>query len=155
MTTQSTDELVKRLAETKGHTLGPWAISRDDREGMEWNLHIVSAPDPNLTICFMAHDGDGKNEHGEANAHLIALAPKMKDTIERLQRELAARDKTIETLREQRDSWHKQYCLASEREADCVAKMALMREQYQREIARMAQHGIAKADAARSEGEQK
>lgn len=67
---------------------GPWAISRDNREGMDWNNHIVSAADPNLTVCFMAHDGDGINARGEANARLIAAAPTMLAALKAAQKDL-------------------------------------------------------------------
>lgn len=53
------------------HTKEPWAISRDQRQGYEWNNHIVSASDPNQAICFMTHDNTPDNEEGEANARRI------------------------------------------------------------------------------------
>jgi azurin len=53
------------------HTKAPWEIDRDDRPGLEWNNHIVSCDKPNLTICFMSHDGSPENEVGEANARRI------------------------------------------------------------------------------------
>jgi hypothetical protein len=57
---------------------GPWRVDADNREGYEWNNHIVSATKPHMTICFMAHTKreDG-NETGEANARLIAAAPEL------------------------------------------------------------------------------
>jgi hypothetical protein len=57
------------------HTPGPWFISRDERDGMSWNNHIASVPDPKSEICAMFHDGTPNNEIGEANAILIAAAP--------------------------------------------------------------------------------
>jgi len=68
------------VMETK-FTPGPWVVDPDDRPDMEWNNHIISATHPHLTICFMSHDGDGINEHGEANARLIAAAPDLLEAL--------------------------------------------------------------------------
>jgi hypothetical protein len=46
-------------------------VDPDDRPGYEWNNHIVSATDPNQTICFMTHDNTAENIEGEANARRI------------------------------------------------------------------------------------
>lgn len=54
------------------HTPGPWIVDPDDRNGMEWNIHIVLADKPHHRICFMASDGPNKE-----NARLIAAAPDM------------------------------------------------------------------------------
>lgn len=53
------------------HTPEPWMVDPDDRPGYEWNNHIVSATDPNQTICFMTHDNTAENIEGEANARRI------------------------------------------------------------------------------------
>ena len=53
------------------HTPEPWAIDPDDRPNMHWNNHIVSEANPNIAICFMAHDGTEQNERGEANARRV------------------------------------------------------------------------------------
>lgn len=53
------------------HTPEPWKVDPDDRPGYEWNNHIVSATDPNQTICFMTHDNTPANIEGEANARRI------------------------------------------------------------------------------------
>ena len=53
------------------HTPEPWKVDPDDRPGYEWNNHIVSATDPNQTICFMTHDNTPENIEGEANARRI------------------------------------------------------------------------------------
>lgn len=53
------------------HTKEPWAVDPDNRDGMEWNNHIVSEKNPHLRICFMAHDGTNENATGEANARRI------------------------------------------------------------------------------------
>ena len=58
------------MSENK-HTPEPWAIDPDDRPNMHWNNHIVSEANPNIAICFMAHDGTEQNERGEANARRI------------------------------------------------------------------------------------
>lgn len=65
------------------HTPGPWMTDPDDREGMEWNIHIVQADAPDNRICFMASDGP------EANANLIAAAPDMLAALEQNAVELA------------------------------------------------------------------
>lgn len=63
------------------HAPGPWQVDHDDRPGMEWNTHIVSAPRPHLTVCFMAHGGKNDNSEGEANAKLIAAAPELLEAL--------------------------------------------------------------------------
>jgi hypothetical protein len=57
-------------------TPGPWFVSRDDRDGYEWNNHIASVATPHIEICAMFHTNreDG-NATGEANAQLVAAAP--------------------------------------------------------------------------------
>lgn len=55
------------------HTKEPWAVDTDNRDGMEWNNHIVSLKSPHLRICFMAHDGTDENVRGEANARRIVV----------------------------------------------------------------------------------
>lgn len=56
---------------TEMHTQEPWMVDPDNRPGYEWNNHIVSATDPNQTICFMTHDNTPENIEGEANARRI------------------------------------------------------------------------------------
>lgn len=58
------------MSENK-HEPEPWVIDKDNRPGMAWNNHIVSAADPNQAICFMTHDNTPDNEKGEANARRI------------------------------------------------------------------------------------
>lgn len=48
------------------HTELPWAADPDDREGMEWNVHIVEATRPHMRICFLSN-----GEKSQANAALI------------------------------------------------------------------------------------
>lgn len=72
------------VSEIKGFTPGPWSVDPDDRDGMEWNIHIVEAERPHHRVCFMASDGPN-----EANARLIAAAPDMHAEIARLRREKA------------------------------------------------------------------
>ena len=62
------DGLRKLLDEA---TKGPWFLDEDPREGMEWNIHIMSS-DVNR-VCFMSNTGSAEDNH--ANARLIALAP--------------------------------------------------------------------------------
>ena len=64
------------------HTPGPWAVEGDDREGMEWNNHIVIADRPDDRICFMAHNGPTHQVEFDANAHLIAAAPDLLAALE-------------------------------------------------------------------------
>ena len=52
-------------------TKGPWFLDEDPREGMEWNIHIMSS-DVNR-VCFMSNTGSAEDNH--ANALLIAMAP--------------------------------------------------------------------------------
>ena len=56
-------------------TPGPWSVDPDNREGMEWNNHIVAAP--GIRVCFMANGGSDEAAQArcEANARLIAAAP--------------------------------------------------------------------------------
>lgn len=65
------DELKALMAKA---TVRPWAVDPDDRPDMEWNNHIVSISDPDLTICFMSHDDTKDNIEGSANAGLIVNA---------------------------------------------------------------------------------
>jgi hypothetical protein len=58
------------------HTPGPWRADPDDRDGMEWNIHIVQTASPDQRICFMTSNGPV-----EANARLIAAAPKMLEAL--------------------------------------------------------------------------
>lgn len=48
---------------------GPWIADPDDRPGMHYNYHILQGGNPNLAVCFMAHDNGGK--YAETNALLI------------------------------------------------------------------------------------
>lgn len=62
-------------------TPGPWAVSEDPREGMEWNAHIVLASDYEQRICFMAHGGNNREEEFALNASLIAAAPDLYEAV--------------------------------------------------------------------------
>lgn len=65
------DELRGLLAKTFA---GPWAIDPDDRDGMEWNNHIIDGTGLK-TICFMSHDGTEENAEAKVAARLIADLP--------------------------------------------------------------------------------
>lgn len=66
------------------HTPGPWIVDEDDRPGMAWNRHVVSAADPNIAICFMAHS-DGRDPARDAsNARLVAAAPALLKALRKL-----------------------------------------------------------------------
>jgi hypothetical protein len=51
------------------HTPTPWYADQDQREGYEWNVHIVEHDRPHMRICFMSN-----GEHSQANARLIVEA---------------------------------------------------------------------------------
>jgi hypothetical protein len=51
------------------HTPTPWAADPDDREGYEWNVHIVEAARPHMRIAFTSNGPDS-----EANAAFIVKA---------------------------------------------------------------------------------
>jgi hypothetical protein len=59
-------------------------LDHDDREGMEWNIHIVIAENPDNRICFMTSDGPS-----EANAALIVKACNAWDDPEAMKARLA------------------------------------------------------------------
>jgi hypothetical protein len=71
---------------------GPWRIDRDSRPGMRWNNHVVQEANPNMTVCFMAHDGTRENDRGEANARLVAAAPGLLDACASVWMELCDTD---------------------------------------------------------------
>jgi hypothetical protein len=50
-------------------TKRPWIADPDDREGYEWNIHILQADDTNIRVCFMSN-----GPASEANAALIVTA---------------------------------------------------------------------------------
>ena len=50
-------------------TARPWAADPDDRDGMEWNVHIVDASEPDNRIAFMSN-----GPRSVANAALIVRA---------------------------------------------------------------------------------
>ena len=70
--TNREQEIADRLAKAKATA---WAVDQDDREDMEFNNHIVEEADANLTICFMAHGGQDRQDEFDAKAELIANAP--------------------------------------------------------------------------------
>jgi hypothetical protein len=62
----------------------PWAADPDEREGYEWNIHIVEAADPHMRIAFTSN-GPGS----EANAALIVKAVNNHDALVRALEEIA------------------------------------------------------------------
>lgn len=68
-----------------GHTPTPWYADHDDREGYEWNIHILKSDDPNMRVAFMSN---GPNS--EANARLIVTAVNSHESL------LACREALIE-----------------------------------------------------------
>ena len=59
-------------------TPGPWFVSEDPRDGMEWNRHIATDEAGENRICFMANGRDERDEEFAANARLIAAAPDLR-----------------------------------------------------------------------------
>jgi hypothetical protein len=51
------------------HTPTPWYADQDQREGYEWNVHIIEDDRPHMRICFMSN-----GEQSQANAALIVEA---------------------------------------------------------------------------------
>lgn len=68
---------------TAQHTPGPWAIDRDPRRGMSWNINIVDKARGHA-VCFMAHSGGKEPERDEANARLIAAAPELLEALQEM-----------------------------------------------------------------------
>lgn len=54
---------------------GPYVVDNDYRAGMSYNRHIVLDRDPNMRLCFMAHDGEVGDVAFKATAQLFAAAP--------------------------------------------------------------------------------
>jgi hypothetical protein len=54
------------MSEETEHTPLPWVADSDDRPGMAWNIHILSASDRDMRICFMTSAGPAQQ-----NADLI------------------------------------------------------------------------------------
>jgi hypothetical protein len=68
------------LAELKAVALaatpGPWHVEDDDRPGMSWNRHIMSAP--NKAVCFMAHSNGRDDARDNSTArHIAAFNPEV------------------------------------------------------------------------------
>lgn len=80
------------------HTPTPWAADPDDREDMEWNIHIVEASQPHMRVCFMTSNGPA-----EANAAFIVEAVNNHETLKaeitRLRSELEQAKGQVESLR--------------------------------------------------------
>lgn len=75
-------------------TPGPWAADPDDRPDMEWNIHIVSADDPDLRIAFMAN-----GPRSEANAAFIVEACNNYESLQARCTELEADNEELRALR--------------------------------------------------------
>ena len=79
------------------HTPTPWQADPDDREGYEWNIHIVDKSGINR-ICFMSN-----GPQTEANAALIVKAVNNHDVlVAELQRlfDLYGHQATADVLRD-------------------------------------------------------
>lgn len=59
------------------HTPGPWIASRS---GTVWHVDEKSDPDPSGNICTVWNLEDDEEN---ANAHLIAAAPEMKELLDK------------------------------------------------------------------------
>ena len=75
-------------------TKGPWFLDEDPREGMEWNIHIMSS-DVNR-VCFMSNTGSAEDNH--ANARLIALAPDLAAALLKAEEALAFSQSVLATV---------------------------------------------------------
>lgn len=62
------------------YTDGPWEVDPDDRPGMDYNNHVISAQ-TSERICFMAHGGPSRQDEYDANARLIAAAPDLLEAL--------------------------------------------------------------------------
>lgn len=62
----------------------PWAAEPDDREGMEWNVHIVEAAHPHVRVAFTSNGPDS-----EANAAFIVNAVNNHEAMDKLLAEAA------------------------------------------------------------------
>ena len=58
------------------HTPTPWVADPDDREGYEWNIHIIDGQDGHNRICFMSNGPET-----EANAAFIVKAVNSHDAL--------------------------------------------------------------------------
>ncbi len=67
----------------------PWYVDPDDRPGMGWNNHVLSAD--GHTVCFMAHNPNGSNEPHENAAHAISALPDLMESVRELAEELELR----------------------------------------------------------------
>ena len=50
------------------HTPTPWFADPDDREGYEWNIHIVQESNRDMRVCFMTNGP----EAGPNSAFIVA-----------------------------------------------------------------------------------
>jgi hypothetical protein len=57
-------------------TKRPWVADPDDRDGYEWNIHILQAANTNIRVCFMSN-----GPSSEANAALIVTAVNQHDAL--------------------------------------------------------------------------
>lgn len=64
---------------------GPWRVDDDSRPGMAYNRHVVLDRDPDMRICFMAHDGEAGDAQFKATASLIAAAPDLYEAAQLLE----------------------------------------------------------------------
>lgn len=59
----------------------PWYADQDQREGYEWNVHVVEHNNPNMRICFMANGPDSV----ERAAHLVKCVNAHDDLVRALE----------------------------------------------------------------------
>lgn len=86
MTDRMTPQQFADIAELRAKvTPGPWFCDHDPRDGMDWNIHIMSSDMGR--VCFMSNSGD--QVRNEANAALIAMAPQLADEVATMAAELA------------------------------------------------------------------
>lgn len=99
------------------HSPAPWALSRDERPDMEWNIHIVQRDAPHLTVCFMTSDGPN-----EANATLIASAPELLEALTELLAAEVAQFPPYEAGKEAQDAWSNRRAAAKSNARTVIAK---------------------------------
>ena len=73
------------------HTPTPWFADPDDREGYEWNIHIVQESNRDMRVCFMTNGPEAGpnsafivaavNSHATLTAALVEARGALEDCI--------------------------------------------------------------------------
>jgi hypothetical protein len=84
------DDLEQRLRELlEAARMPELAVDPDDRDGMEWNDHIVHSADANMRVAFMSN-ALRSNERAALIVEAVNALPSLLDTIAALKREIEA-----------------------------------------------------------------